>query len=333
MIPRRSQDSTRIPRTATPDSGDVHSSPARETRSSARKSHPIAILGGDAFLDYWGPQRTPELSTMEGVYAIMEKAYLLGVRGYDVSLNDHVIEAVRKLKGKYADVTIYGNPNWRGGVMLGNATLHDLKTTLVRTIYSRRFTPEQRSEVNQMAEDRRRRWALSGESQQTLSETDVANITLDDAAFVSNLKKMEGTADYGLVGTDYADWLIPLGRSDVLHRMIELTRRQGLRPLSISHWASITLPQLDVMDVEGHWIYLNKSEQLFSRESALAAIRDVQKPVTAFRVLGGGTLSADLSGALTFIRQQGIRSIVIGAINAAHLEATIPVIDAVWSKR
>ena len=260
---------------------------------------------------------------------MMQQAYKLGVKGYDISLNTHVIEAFKRLKELHSDVVAIGNPNWRCGIKLGDTIIYELGARFKKTILTRFFTPEQVNEIHQLPEERQKRWFLA-EDADVLSGDEIKGVYLDEATYRAKLESFVGVTNYILIGTDYADWLIPIGRKDILARMSELAREYGFVPLSISHWASITLPALEEMDFEGHWIYLNKMEQLLSADKVHDAVKGARHPITAFRVLGGGALVSNMEDAFTYLKRLGIASIVIGAETTDQLETSIPILNNVF---
>lgn len=296
------------------------------------QEYPRFILGGDKFLDYWGLQSKADLATVGGVLAVMQRAYALGVRGFDVSLSDHVINAAAQLRLKHPDVVVIGNPNWQCGIKLGDVGIETLRDRFRKTLLVK-LSPKQREEVKQIPPMQHQRWFGAADDATALTDNDVSAIYLDKERYFSNLSKLRGVADYILVGADYADWLIPLGRTDILAQMADIVRRQGLRPLSLSHFASITLPALDDMGFEGHWIYLNQGEQLLSSAGVLRVLQETIRPVTAFRTLGGGALTGDVAGAFRYLRNSGVTSVVVGAESPNQLDSTIPTLINVFEEQ
>jgi hypothetical protein len=244
---------------------------------------------------------------------MMKFAHELGVRGFDVSMNKHVVNAFRSLKSSYPAAIGIGNPNWRCGIKLGETDLRDIGDVVAKTLFKQKLSATQLREISEMPENRRIRWFGTSEDSTILSDEDVRNIYLDEVAYRKNLDILAGAVEFVLVGTDYADWLIPLNRVDILLRMIEIIREYGLVPISVSHWTSVTIPVLDQMNVAGHWIYLNKLEQLLSQNGAHNAIRTARKPITAFRVLAGTLLLQDMEDAFAYLKRLGIQNVVLGA--------------------
>lgn len=295
------------------------------------KKYPKIILGGDKFLNYWGPQRNAELSTVGGVLAMMEKAYDLGVRGFDISIGQHVIDAFHQLQKIHHDAIGIGNPNWRCGIKIGDKHIDDFRDRIGVMLVRRCYSTRQRENVRHMAVSRGARWYLPGVNDRVaeLTDEEISSIRLDEQLYRKNLEQLVEVADFVLVGTDYADWLIPMGKQSVLSRMVSIVKDYDRTPLSISHLASVTLPVLDQMGVAGHWVYVNKQHQLMDQEAAHWAITNARNPVTAFRVLAGGILLGDMRGAFEYLKQLGIESVVIGAESKDQLEQTIPMIREV----
>lgn len=277
------------------------------------KEYPSVIMGGDAFLDYWGEQGSVELGTAEGVLDVMTAAFEEGARGFDLSMNSHVLEAFRKLQEKVDGQAVgIANPNWRMPLMLRDTCLWDIRRRVVATILARRLSTCSR-DVRHHAPGVWADWFSDAGDALPLSKSDVVAWQLDEVKYASRLRSYRGITDFCLVGSDYGDWCCALDRVDLLERMVGCVRRAGLIPLAITHWPSLSLPYLDHLDVAGHWVMVSMDRQAIFPDEFRTAVENTRKPVTAFQVLGHGRLVSQMREAFVFV-EEAVRpaSVVVG---------------------
>lgn len=293
-------------------------------------AYPRVILGGDQFLDYWGPQRFKELSTVGGVHQVMAAAFEKGVRGYDLSMNAHVLEAFRQLKNETGGAAVgIANPNWKLNVMLGERHLWDVRWRVVATVLER-LTEEAKSRVREQQPGAWKEWFMGAGDAAPLTAEEVSNWVFDEEDYARRLSDYKGLANFCLVGSDYADWCIALGRLDIIERQIQRARDEGFIPVSVSHLTSLSLRTLDTLDCAGHWIMASLDRQLLSTESMLAAAASCRKPLTAFQVLGHGRHAGRLREALAYARDTiRAQAVVIGACTAEQARETFGVLQEV----
>ncbi|MBF0106423.1 MAG: hypothetical protein HQM16_13990 [Deltaproteobacteria bacterium] len=286
--------------------------------------YPRVILGGDKFLDYWGKQQNPELATVEGVHAVMRAAYQRGVRGFDVSMNQHVIDAYTRLRTEHADAISIGNPNWLCGVKLGDTDIYLLRDRILKTLKERCFTENHWAAIRSLPADRRQRWFEARSQQSALTPEEIADIYLDEDVFRAKLTLLEKSADYLAMGSDYSEWLFLLGRGDIVRRMFAVAGEYNMIPLSLSHWGSVTLPEFSSYPVDGHWVYINQSESLLDQDTVVRMIRESPLPVTAFWALGGGVLAGRMEAAFRYLKESGVASVVVGIERLSQVSQTMP---------
>jgi hypothetical protein len=132
-------------------------------------------------------------------------------------------------------------------------------------------------------------------------------------------------------GGETADWLVALGRVDLLKDLFKLIRNKGFSPLLISHLTSVVLPVAEKeLDVAGYIVPLNKSWGLLTLSEALRAIKKVEKPVIAFKTLAQGTLVHDLRGAFTFVfRKRRVEAVLVGVSSVVEAEQTFSALEQI----
>ena len=245
---------------------------------------PEIIAGTDAFLPNIPPAASGVGYDFKAVLRVLEACYDAGFRGMDFSLRPDVVAAVRQMKSTYKDgVFLLGNPSWKCGVELHNRDLLSFRSSILKTIYQRHSTLEERIREAPLPACRRSRWNDVFPDTRTLTESEIQAISLNVGRFVARLNAAASVADAILLGADYADWLPLLGRIDLLEQMFEIAA--AIKPVfSISHLVEIVLPTLDKMPVEGHFIPYGKHTALFSHEG-------VRTAASASRVGIAGTFS------------------------------------------
>jgi len=253
------------------------------------KKYPTVILGGDRFLGLFGEPRHKELKEEivkpDYIYKIMHSSYKSDCRGFDLSINDNVINSFKKLKEKYPDCVGIANPNWDCGLNLEGGDLGKFEGRIIATLFDRFLSVEEMNKISKLDKHYKERWFSFDKEDKPLTqkEIDAININLDK--YQKKLEKVRGVADFCLIGTGYADWLPLLGRMDIFQDLIKLVRKNGFIPLSVHHWTSLVLPKLDKLDFAGHWTYLNKNAKLIDEEDVLETINKCSKPITAFKAI------------------------------------------------
>jgi len=128
-----------------------------------------------------------------------------------------------------------------------------------------------------------------------------------------------------------ADWLVALGRIDLLGNLTRLIRKAGFIPLLVCHWTSLVLPLAEKeLDVAGYIVPVNKLWGLLSRSEALDAIRKTRKPMIAMKPLARGVLAHDVEGAFTFLfKKAGVTAVLVGISSVAEAKQTFSVFSRI----
>jgi hypothetical protein len=129
-------------------------------------------------------------------------------------------------------------------------------------------------------------------------------------------------------GGGTADWLIALGREDLLQDLSQLIRRKGFVPILTCHWASMVLPVAEKeLDAAGYVVPLNKLWGLLTLSEVLDTIKSVEKPVIAMKTLAQGTLAHDLQDAFTYLfKKAKVASVIVGVSSAAQAKQTFSIL-------
>ena len=288
---------------------------------------PPSILGGDPFNQFrflYHRELLWKLFDEEYCYSVMQSYYQAGGRAYDLSFDVNT-RLFRRLLDETGDELLgIGNPTWEQGVFLNGRFLQYSRDCILRTLVEQ-FWP---ADIAQEVEHHLSREAVlvfGYDSQAALlNAQEIGSIFLDEAVFLKRLAGFENCQIVLLGGSD-ADYLVSLGREDIVAEMVRLARNQGFRPYLLSQYPSFVLPRMEAvnLDVEGYAVPLNKEWSWFDRESCLKAVQATSKKVIAFMPLASGELRKDVRGALDWLYQvAGVESILFGTATASHARET-----------
>jgi hypothetical protein len=127
-------------------------------------------------------------------------------------------------------------------------------------------------------------------------------IAFDPLRFEEALSLFDPEASpFLFLGEKYGDWLLALGRIDLLHKMVSKVRGRGFIPIFSGQWATFVLPKAKPLDVAAYAVPINKKWSLFDLERASHLIKKFEKPVISLNPLADGTLLKESEGAFSFL--------------------------------
>jgi hypothetical protein len=104
-----------------------------------------------------------------------------------------------------------------------------------------------------------------------------------------------------LVGERYGDWLLALGRIDLLKGMVERIREKGFMPIYSGQWATFALPKAKPLEVVAYAIPINQKRSFFDLTRACDLIKKFDRPVISLDPLADGGLLEKAEEALSFL--------------------------------
>ncbi len=294
------------------------------------------VLGGDPFCDvfrgtydlhkYW------DLTNPSYCVSVMRSAYDGGCRSYEVSFGS-VQELFLRLEAEVGEeLTAYANPTYLQGVQLDGTPLQFCRSRILKTFVERpgflpeAFVPRLKGEL------RENTCMVFGYDLDAvpLSDREIGAIELNEDAYVHRLNGL-GAASRVLVGGTDADWLLTLGRQDIIERMCEIVRSLGKRPYLLCHYTSTVLPKADAIDlpVDGYFAAINKSWAFLEHDAAVTAVKTAKKPVTAFMAFACGGLAGGMQEAADYLVQEcGVSGIMYGTTKRENAYSTARMLAA-----
>ena len=222
----------------------------------------------------------------------MEKVYEMGASCFFLPTVKH-LESFKALRESTEDEALIGlcHLEVESGVSLIGKPLHQFESKVVSTIVRNIVPPELVKKLFP---------ACSFD--EVLTQKEIDRMIFDPSRLNQNLSlfPLQGVP-FLLVGGKYSDWLLGLGRSDLLKEMVSEARKKGFIPLFSGQWATFSLPKAKPLDVAGYAIPVNRKKSLFDLAQACNIIKKFDKPVISLDPLAGGALSGESEEAFSFL--------------------------------
>jgi hypothetical protein len=300
-----------------------------------------AILGCDCFISWLYQGGSSLFRGADGnldvpkVFDVMRTCVDYGVSGIDVS--PPLIDAFKKLQAITDEKTVGlgAIQEWScENFTLNGAPLQSYSEEIKVTVGS--MLPKQYLDNLARFEGPEtnfvRAFFIPQRPAKALTKAQVDSIRIEPRFFERRLE-LYGQINLKLVqfGGLTADWLVAIGRIDLLADLCELIRKRGFKPLLICHWASIVLPLVEKQfEVAGYIIPLNKLWSLLSLPMALDVIRNVEKPIIAMKPLARGILANDLNEAFSFLfKKAKVDAIMVSVCSQSEAKQTFSTIRSV----
>jgi len=226
------------------------------------------------------------------ISSLMKKAYEMGVWCFDLPSGNH-LESFRELRNLMADEMLTGfcHVEAETGVSFLGKPLHRFESKIVSTIRRELLPPQQTRDV-----------LPPTFSSELFTQKEIDRIAFDLFRFEKALSSFDPKeSSFLLVGEKYGDWLLALGRIDLLREMVSKVRGKGFIPIFSGQWATFTLPKAKSLDVSAYAIPINKKWSLFDLQRASDLVKKFEKPVISLNPLADGTLLKESEGAFSFL--------------------------------
>ena len=288
---------------------------------------PPSILGGDPFNQFRFLYRREllwKLFDEDYCYSVMKACYEAGGKAYDLSFEVNT-RLFRRLLDESGETLIgFGNPSWEQGVFFNGKYLQYSRDRILKTLVERLFPrPIAKLVEEKLAIDDVLVFGYDRDAE-ILTDDEIASIYLDQWSFIHRLSIFKDCQYIFLGGSD-ADWLVSLGRVDILVEMARITRQLGFIPMVLCQYASYIIPIIEQSgaDIEGYAVPLNRDWSWMDRNACVEVVKSLKKPVAAFMPFASGGLRHDIRGALDWLcGDVGVESILFGTATADHARHT-----------
>ncbi len=225
------------------------------------------------------------------IYPLMQTAYEMGAWCFDLPSANH-LESFKALKHWATDQTLIGLAHLEveaGASYLGKP-LHRFESKIISTIRKELLPSHQTRNI-----------LPPTSSSEVLSQKEIDRITFDPARFEEAFSLFNPEASpFLLLGEKYGDWILALGRIDLLHEMVSKVRDKGFIPIFAGQWATFILPKAKSLNVAAYAVPINKRWSLFDLERASGLIKKFDKPVISLNPLADGKLQSEEAFSFLF---------------------------------
>jgi hypothetical protein len=226
------------------------------------------------------------------IYPLMEKTYEMGAWGFDLPSSKH-LEYFKELKNMTADETLIGlcHLEVEAGVSFLGKPLHRFESKVISTIKKDLLPAHLIRDI-----------LPPSSPVEVFTQREIDRITFDSVRFDNALSLLDSKeTPFLLVGEKYGDWLLALGRIDLLHEMVSRVKKNGFSPIFSGQWATFVLPKARPLDVAAYAIPINKKKSLFDLRQASLLIKKFDKPVIGLNPLADGRLLNESEEAFSFL--------------------------------
>ena len=236
--------------------------------------------------------RSPSSSGGGNLLAIMKKVYAMGVFFFDLPTRKH-LESFRELKRLTEDDGLMGLCHVKAeeGISFSGNPIHWLELKVTSTI-KRTIVP---SEL--------RRDLFPGDpAGEVLTQKEIDRIAFDSFRFDQALSFFRpDESPFLLVGEKYSDWLLGLGRFDLLKTIVSRVREKGFIPIFSGQWATFLLPKAKPLDAAAYAVPINKKWSHFDLNRACDLIKKFDRPVISLNPLAEGEFLMEPGEAFSFL--------------------------------
>ena len=237
------------------------------------------------------------------IISLMQRIYEMGAWCFDLPSVKH-LESFKELKRLTDDEALVGfcRLEVESGASFLGKPLHQFEPKVISTIKKSLFPSELIQKLKRMGVWDRRDSFLTQSSSEVFTQKEIDRITFDPIRLEKALAYFSPeVSPFLMVGGRYGDWLLALGRIDLIKEMVLRVRGKGFIPIFSGQWATYLLPKAKSVDAAGYAIPINKKWGLFDLTLASNLIKKFDKPVISLNPLADGKLLRKSEGAFSFL--------------------------------
>ncbi len=227
------------------------------------------------------------------IYRLTEKAYESGAWCFDLPSATH-LESLKELKNLTGDGALTGLSHLEAetGLSFLGKPLHRFESKIISTI--RKDLP---SHLFQNIHP--------SPSSEVFTQKEIDRIAPDPFRFDKALSLLDPKdCPFVFLGEKYGDWLLALGRIDLLHEMVSKVRGKGFIPIYSGQWTTFALPKAKPLKVAAYAFPINKKRNPFDLQHATDLIKRFDKPVISLNPLADGKLLNESEEAFSFLFEE-----------------------------
>jgi hypothetical protein len=242
-------------------------------------------------------------SDPKAIFSLLRRSFELGNWCFDLSSSRH-LEAFRDIRNLTEEESLIGIGNLviEEGVTLMGSPLHRFEPKVISTVRKNLFPPETIQRLKKGGLWNAHDFFPGPFSPEVFTQKEIDRIAFDAPRFDRALSAFRPKETPFLkVGGKYGDWLLGLGRTDLIEKMASRVREAGFIPIFSGQWATFVLPKVKMIDFAAYAVPINKNRGLLDHGQACALIRKFDKPLISLDPLAEGKLLGNSDEAFSFI--------------------------------
>ena len=247
--------------------------------------------------------RPPSSRGLQEISSLMRRAYEGGAWCFDLPTSRHH-QSFKELNELTEDTSLIGlaHVGAEEGVSLSGIPLRRVESKVSATVMKHLFAPDLVRTLKEMGVWKSPSFFPSSDSLEVLTQKDIDRMSFDSSRFDRALSPFEPkTSPFLIMGGRYGDWLLGLGRADLLKKMVSTIREKGFIPILSGQWATFFLPKAKPLNAAAYAIPINKKRSFFDLGQASELIKRFDKPVISLNPFGDKELLTAPEEALSFL--------------------------------
>lgn len=219
--------------------------------------------------------------------SLFRKAYDMGIWCFDLPSSRH-LQSFRQLKNLAEDEALigFGHVGAEEGASFSGTPLHRFESKVISTVKKSLFPPQFIQNLKREGLWNDNDFFPDPFSPEVFTQKDIDRISFDPARLdkaISSFRPEE--SPFLVLGGKYTDWLLGLGRTDLIEKMALGIRTKGFIPIFSGRWATFVLPKVKSIDLAAYAIPINQRKGLFDLPQACALVKKFDKPLISLNPL------------------------------------------------
>ena len=297
---------------------------------------PTVILEGKKLPRVIFSIRPPSPSGLREILSLMRKAYERDVWCLDLPASRH-LQSFKELRSLTEDQALLGLPHIGAeeGASLSGIPLHRVEKKVNATIMRNLFSSDLIRNLREMDLWKSPYFYPAAHSSEVFTQKEIDRISFDSSRFEKSLSFFEpAESPFLFIGERYADWLLGLGRSDLLKDMLSRIRANGFIPILSGQWATFFLPKAKPLDAAAYAVPINKRWSFFDLPQACSVIKKFDKPLISLNPFAGKELAGNPEEAFSFLFDELRIGLAVAEVSSEEeLEHVLKAVEKIPSLR
>jgi len=234
-------------------------------------------------------------ATEEEILSLMVKAYEAGAWCFDLPSSKH-LKSFNELKRLTDDQDLIGIGHLEAeeGISFLGKPLHRFESKVISTVKKNIVPPQW---IHHFFPD--------PTPSEVFTQKEIDRISFDPSRFERAVSRFDPQeSPFLLIGGKYTDWLLGLGRIDLLRETIARVKERKFIPVFAGEWATYLLPKAKSLDASAYAVPINKKWSYFDLNQACSFIKKLEKPVISLSPLADGKLLEEPEEAFSFLFEE-----------------------------